>query len=342
MSTNTVPSAAPVRSPSDYLVFGAPQIEEAEIAEVVASMRSGWLGTGPKVARFEEAFRAYRSAPHAVAVNSCTAALHLSMLAAGTRPGRRGDHHPPDLLRDGQRHHPRRRHARSRRRGPGHDESSTRRGWRRGDHRAHPRGAAGALRRAGPATWTRFTAHRGGARPEADRGLRARHRDRVPRPEGRDVRRLRLLQLLRHQERRHGRGRHGPRARRSGRGAHQGAGAARHEQGRLEALQRRGLQALRGRGVRLQVQHDGPPGRDRDPPAGARRGELAATARDLAALRRGLCATFRSASRLPPIPNVGMRTTSTPSWWTRRPPASAATTSWRPSTATTSAWACTT
>ena len=41
-----------------FPVFGAPRIEEAEIDEVVASMRSGWLGTGPKVARFEDAARA--------------------------------------------------------------------------------------------------------------------------------------------------------------------------------------------------------------------------------------------------------------------------------------------
>jgi dTDP-4-amino-4,6-dideoxygalactose transaminase len=70
-----------------FLVFGAPVIEEAEIDEVVATMRSGWLGTGPKVARFEEDFRCYKGAGHAVALNSCTAALHLSMLAAGLQPG---------------------------------------------------------------------------------------------------------------------------------------------------------------------------------------------------------------------------------------------------------------
>lgn len=75
------------RARDEFLVFGAPRIEEAEIEEVVASLRSGWLGTGPKVARFEEAFRAYAGAEHAVAVNSCTAALHLAMVAAGVGPG---------------------------------------------------------------------------------------------------------------------------------------------------------------------------------------------------------------------------------------------------------------
>ena len=76
-----------VRPKDRFLVFGAPAVEDAEIDEVVASMRSGWLGTGPKVARFEEDFRTYKGAPYAMAVNSCTAALHLSMIAAGLKPG---------------------------------------------------------------------------------------------------------------------------------------------------------------------------------------------------------------------------------------------------------------
>ena len=77
----------PVRPKNKFLIFGSPAIEEAEIKEVVASMRSGWLGTGPKVAQFEEDFRAYKGARYAVAVNSCTAALHLSMLAASLKQG---------------------------------------------------------------------------------------------------------------------------------------------------------------------------------------------------------------------------------------------------------------
>jgi dTDP-4-amino-4,6-dideoxygalactose transaminase len=81
----TGPQRRPVRE--DFLVFGAPAIGEDEIAEVVASLHSGWLGTGPKVARFETDFAAYVRSPHAVAVSSCTAALHLSMLALGVRPG---------------------------------------------------------------------------------------------------------------------------------------------------------------------------------------------------------------------------------------------------------------
>jgi dTDP-4-amino-4,6-dideoxygalactose transaminase len=80
-------SSAPVRPAEDFLVFGAPAIGDEEVAEVVASLRSGWLGTGPKVARFEADFAAYTGAPYALAVSSCTAALHLSMLALGLQPG---------------------------------------------------------------------------------------------------------------------------------------------------------------------------------------------------------------------------------------------------------------
>lgn len=70
-----------------FIVFGAPAIGEAEIHEVVETLRSGWIGTGPRTQAFEEAFRAYVGARHAVAVSSCTAALHLSLLVAGVRPG---------------------------------------------------------------------------------------------------------------------------------------------------------------------------------------------------------------------------------------------------------------
>jgi dTDP-4-amino-4,6-dideoxygalactose transaminase len=71
----------------DFLVFGAPGIGQPEIDEVADSLRSGWLGTGPKVHRFEKDFAAYKGAPYAAALNSCTAALHLSILAAGIGPG---------------------------------------------------------------------------------------------------------------------------------------------------------------------------------------------------------------------------------------------------------------
>lgn len=77
----------PVRPRDRFLVFGAPQITEAEIEEIVLTMRSGWLGTGPRVARFEDLFRERTGARHALAVNSCTAALHLAVLATGVGPG---------------------------------------------------------------------------------------------------------------------------------------------------------------------------------------------------------------------------------------------------------------
>lgn len=71
----------------NFLVFGAPLIEQEEIDEVVATLKSGWIGTGPKVAKFEKMFAEYKGCSHAVAVSSCTAALHLSMLAIGIEPG---------------------------------------------------------------------------------------------------------------------------------------------------------------------------------------------------------------------------------------------------------------
>lgn len=76
-----------MRSRDRFLVFGSPDIGEEEISEVVAALRSGWVGTGPRTHRFEREFASYTGAPHAIALNSCTAALHLSMLAAGLGPG---------------------------------------------------------------------------------------------------------------------------------------------------------------------------------------------------------------------------------------------------------------
>ena len=67
--------------------FAPPDLGAAEIAEVVATLESGWLSTGPRVRAFEEAFAAYTGAQFAVALNSCTAALHLALLATGVGPG---------------------------------------------------------------------------------------------------------------------------------------------------------------------------------------------------------------------------------------------------------------
>ncbi len=67
--------------------FFRPSIGDAEIDEVVATLRSGWLTTGPRVQRFEQEFAAAVGARHAIAVCSCTAALHLAVEALGLEPG---------------------------------------------------------------------------------------------------------------------------------------------------------------------------------------------------------------------------------------------------------------
>jgi dTDP-4-amino-4,6-dideoxygalactose transaminase len=72
---------------NEFLVFGSPPISEDEIDEVVATLRSGWIGTGPRVHQFQENFKSYLGADYAVALNSCTAALHLALLGAGIKPG---------------------------------------------------------------------------------------------------------------------------------------------------------------------------------------------------------------------------------------------------------------
>src|ERR1051326_3049540 len=75
----------PVRD--EFLVYGAPDIGDEEIREVVECLKSGWLSTGPRASRLEEDIKAYTGAPYAVATNSCTSALHLCLLAAGVGPG---------------------------------------------------------------------------------------------------------------------------------------------------------------------------------------------------------------------------------------------------------------
>src|SRR3990172_7777825 len=74
-------------STEPFLPFALPEIGEEEIEEVVATLRSGWLTGGPRVQRFEEGFRRVTGAQHAVALSSCTAGLHLALLASGIGPG---------------------------------------------------------------------------------------------------------------------------------------------------------------------------------------------------------------------------------------------------------------
>jgi dTDP-4-amino-4,6-dideoxygalactose transaminase len=70
-----------------FLPFARPLIGDEEIAEVVDTLRSDWITTGPKARRFEQEFAAMIGAPAALAVNSCTAALHLALKTLGIGPG---------------------------------------------------------------------------------------------------------------------------------------------------------------------------------------------------------------------------------------------------------------
>ncbi len=70
-----------------FLPFARPEIDQATIEDVCESLRSGWITTGPKSIRFENAFRERVGIPHALAVNSATAGLHLAHLSLGIGPG---------------------------------------------------------------------------------------------------------------------------------------------------------------------------------------------------------------------------------------------------------------
>ncbi len=71
----------------EFLPFALPDTDETELAEVMDTIRSGWLTTGPKTRRFENEFAAAVGARHAVAVSSCTAAMHLTLEAIGLGEG---------------------------------------------------------------------------------------------------------------------------------------------------------------------------------------------------------------------------------------------------------------
>jgi dTDP-4-amino-4,6-dideoxygalactose transaminase len=70
-----------------FIRFHMPSIGDDEIQEVTETLRSGWLTTGPRAARFEREFRAYVDSPNAIAVNSATAGLHLALAGLGIGPG---------------------------------------------------------------------------------------------------------------------------------------------------------------------------------------------------------------------------------------------------------------
>lgn len=76
----------PVRTKKNFLIFGSTAIEQAEIDEVVACLISRGIGSGPRTAAFERDFAAYKGVNTAMALRSCTAALHLAMVSLNLKP----------------------------------------------------------------------------------------------------------------------------------------------------------------------------------------------------------------------------------------------------------------
>lgn len=71
----------------NFIPYCLPDITEAEIRDVIDTLQSGWLAKGPKTLEFEAEFAKYVGAKYAVAMNSCTAALHIALIAAGVGKG---------------------------------------------------------------------------------------------------------------------------------------------------------------------------------------------------------------------------------------------------------------
>ena len=70
-----------------FIFFSPPAIGDEEIEEVIDTLRSGWITTGPKTRRFEEYFKDYVGSPAALALSSCTAGLHLALAVLGIGAG---------------------------------------------------------------------------------------------------------------------------------------------------------------------------------------------------------------------------------------------------------------
>lgn len=96
MDRNQSPATSELRSgPSicswnrrpNFLLFSTPAVGEEERLEVADTLRSGWITTGPKTQQLESAFRDRVGAPAALGLNSCTAGLHLGLLALGIKAG---------------------------------------------------------------------------------------------------------------------------------------------------------------------------------------------------------------------------------------------------------------
>ena len=71
----------------DWMAFCLPDISEAEVESITSAVRSGWWAKGPRTIAFEKQFAEYVGAKHCIGLNSCTAALHLALVAAGIGPG---------------------------------------------------------------------------------------------------------------------------------------------------------------------------------------------------------------------------------------------------------------
>jgi hypothetical protein len=251
-----------------FLPFALPEIGEEEIAEVVDTLRSGWVTTGPKARRFEDDFTAFlnshpfplgegggegRAPIHSLAVNSATAGLHLALEALGIGPG-------DEVIT------------------PTHTFTATAEVVRylgadvvlvdidpltlNIDPRAVEAAITPATRAIVPVHYAGLAADMGAilaiAPPwlEGGRRRRARASHHLRRGAGRHagIRRLRV-QLLRQQDHHHRRGRHARHARRGAREARQGDAPARHEPRRVRPLHgQRAELGLRNRRARLQVQ----------------------------------------------------------------------------------------
>jgi dTDP-4-amino-4,6-dideoxygalactose transaminase len=88
MKKNNIPAiegGKPERN--KFLIYGSPKITSAEIKEVVKTLKSGWIGTGPRVTKFENLIKDYVGSDYALAVNSATAGLHLSLITSGVKAG---------------------------------------------------------------------------------------------------------------------------------------------------------------------------------------------------------------------------------------------------------------
>jgi dTDP-4-amino-4,6-dideoxygalactose transaminase len=88
-TVSLVPSSPATTSPVRTVPFSPPNLGEEEIQEVIDTLRSDWITTGPKTARFESEFAAFVHAPGALALNSCTAGLHVALATLGIGPGDR-------------------------------------------------------------------------------------------------------------------------------------------------------------------------------------------------------------------------------------------------------------